>query len=284
MAAETESNMTNEEFVGAVKTRLTERGLPSDFIDKQCEKLLAKINDLPAETASRYASESNVELISTKIAEKFSSEDAKKDASLEGSLGDKTKTMNMPQQTGESASSVPHKKSAPSDVVVVYDKKFDQKKHASRSLGLTFGKGIASENEHPTMLFAALLLLIAPVGVLAFGVSFIAFLAVFLALAAVIVLMVGVIIAVVGIGSLISVASLLYGATQVLSNPRYIGIHEIGLGLLAAGITIFVSVILYNIALKLVPFIYAKLLTFINFSYRKTKEIFIKAKKGCENL
>ena len=275
-------NMTNEEFVNAVKGKLKQRGLPEDFIDNQCEKLLSKINDLPSETAEKYAAETNVELIAGKIAEKFSSEAPKK-PSPQSTTADKTRTVDMSHPVSETVSPTP-KKSSTSDMIVIYDRESSKKKKSSLPFGLTFGDGIASDNDHPVLLFAALIALLAPVGIMVFGVSFIAFLTVFLVLAAAIVLMVAVIIGVVGVGSLISVASLMYGATQVISVPRYVGIHEIGLGLLVAGITIFVSVVLYNIALRLVPFIYAKLITFINFSYKKVREIFIKAKKGCENL
>ena len=264
-------NMTNEEFVNAVKGKLKQRGLPEDFIDNQCEKLLSKINDLPSETAEKYAAETNVELIAGKIAEKFSSEAPKK-PSPQSTTADKTRTVDMSHPVSETVSPTP-KKSSTSDMIVIYDRESSKKKKSSLPFGLTFGDGIASDNDHPVLLFAALIALLAPVGIMVFGVSFIAFLTVFLVLAAAIVLMVAVIIGVVGVGSLISVASLMYGATQ-----------EIGLGLLVAGITIFVSVVLYNIALRLVPFIYAKLITFINFSYKKVREIFIKAKKGCENL
>ena len=124
----------------------------------------------------------------------------------------------------------------------------------------------------------------APVGVLLIGAAAAGFLSVFMALAAVLIVTVSAIVIVVGAGSIVSVASLLYGATQILSTPRYLGIHEIGLGLLVAGVTILVSVILYNIAIRLVPFIYAKLISFIKFTFRLARKLIAKAKKGCENL
>lgn len=281
---ETESSMTNAEFVDAVKKRLTDRGLSKDFIDAQCEKLLTKINDLPEETARKYASESNVELIAGKIAEKFSSEGNARKAPQSESPA-KTRTVDMSHtQDGSTIGQVHKKNSSSSDMIVISDANNRRKKQSSLPFSISFGDGIASDNDHPVLLFAALLALLAPVGIMVVGISFVVFLTVFMALAAAIILMVAVIIGVVGAGSLVSVASLLSGAVGILSVPRFAGMHEIGFGLLIAGITIFVSVILYNIALRLVPFIYAKLITFITFSARKVKEIFIKAKKGCENL
>ena len=36
--------MTNQEFVDAVRKRLSSSDLPPEFVDDQCNKLLAKVN------------------------------------------------------------------------------------------------------------------------------------------------------------------------------------------------------------------------------------------------
>ena len=118
--------MTNEEFVNAVKGKLKQRGLPEDFIDNQCEKLLSKINDLPSETAEKYAAETNVELIAGKIAEKFSSEAPKK-PSPQSTTADKTRTVDMSHPVSETVSPTP-KKSSTSDMIVIYDRESSKKK------------------------------------------------------------------------------------------------------------------------------------------------------------
>ncbi len=305
--------MTNQEFVEAVRKKLASKELPDDFISDQCDKLSAKIAELPNENASKYTSEQNVDIFAEKIHKKFSislpdseSSDKPEDIKPEekeikdtppspkkddDSGVDKTRTVAIPKvskkddNVGEIKSDVlppsPVKTPRSSDMVVIFDNSDNKKK---RGALLSFGDGISSENEHPNLLFAALLVMLAPVGILAIAAAFAGFLGVFLVLAASIIGIIAVIIAVVAAGSLVSVASLLYGATQIISTPRFVGIHEIGLGLLVAGITILVSVILYNIALRLVPFIYSKLISFIFFCIKKSKVIFIKAKKGCENL
>lgn len=310
--------MTNQEFVDAVRKRLSSSDLPPEFVDDQCSKLLAKVNSLPEESAKKYTSELNVDVFADKIEKKYresikaepesksssdgkesdtsdsKSEESKKvlvieDDNTSDSQSDKTRTVEMPIPKSDEKdedikiSKISSSASNVSDMIVIIDNKSDKKKK-NNSLSLSFGDGISSENQYPNLLFAAILLLLAPVGLLAFATAFGAFLFIFLALAASIIVIIAAIIAIVAAGSLISAGSLLYGATQIISEPRFIGIHEIGFGLLVAGITILVSVILYNVALRLVPFIYAKLISFIAFSAKKVKSLFIKAKKGCENL
>lgn len=292
--------MTNIEFVDAVRGKLEACALPREFIDQQCDKLISKINELPPESARKYTLEENIDVFAEKIAKRFKAQDAASDdkAEAQGKTRVDIPTQEDPAPSQENADPEAPADTEPSDTddgtqviaqksssetVVVFEKSTDTVKRKN-GLGLSFGDGIDSVNPHPNLLFAALLVLMAPVGLLILGGASIGFLSVFLALAAVIILTVGAIIVVVAAGSLVSVASLLYGATQILSPPRYAGIHEIGLGLLIAGITILVSVILYNIAIRLVPYIYAKLISFIKFTLKQLKKLFVKARKGCENL
>ena len=299
--------MTNQEFVNAVRERLISLGLPVDFVDDQCGKLLTKINELPEESAQKYTQEQNIETFAEKIAKKHqnTSSDTQADTNETATENesDSTKTVEMPKQSNTpSAKKKSSQKSQPSEapsvevnttpvitntseMVVVFNTEDNKKKKKNNSLiSLSFGNGITSDNPHPDLLFVCMLVMLAPVGILLLGAYFVSFLAIFVALAASIIVMIAAIIGIVAVGSLLSISSLLYGATQIISEPRFVGIHEIGFGLLVAGITILASVILYNIAIRLVPFIYAKLITFIGFSGRKLKEIFVKAKKGCENL
>ncbi|MGM9636553.1 MAG: hypothetical protein ACI3YK_01050 [Eubacteriales bacterium] len=149
----------------------------------------------------------------------------------------------------------------------------------------TIDDSLMSEgSKHPKLLLALMALLCAPaillVILLILGVS----LTLAVCMAGVILLVVCVIAAVVCGGSVLSVAGLIYGISQIISEPRYVGIHEIGLAMIFAGATILISVLLYNIAVRLIPFLYKLIGIGLRNVFKKAKEWAILAWKGCENL
>ena len=92
------------------------------------------------------------------------------------------------------------------------------------------------------------------------------------------------IVAITGVGSVISVLALLYGATQVLSGTKYVGFHEIGIGLIAAGVTMAASILLYNAAIRLIPYLYVKMGKLLKFFVRKLVSFTQNTLKGVEQL
>ena len=281
-------NMTKQSFVNAVRARLKSEDIPDDFIDKQCELLDNKISDLPPETAEKYILESNIQVLSDKLIDKYKSESQKNNepAKQETEAPDSTKTVDIPETVKETPEGTVQVKSAEqsSDVVVVMGNGNTRTKGNALSSVFTINSSIYADNDYPKLLFALILVLAAPIILLVAGVSLGIYVGILAFLAGVILAIVAVVIVVAGAGAFISIAALLYGATQVISEPRYVGIYEIGFGLLVGGIAMFVGIILYNIALRLVPFVYAQLLRFLRFTWRKLKEIFKKSVKGCEKL
>lgn len=149
----------------------------------------------------------------------------------------------------------------------------------------TIDDSLMSEgSKHPRLLLALMTLLCAPtillIILLILGVS----LALAVCMAGIILLVVCAIAAIVCGGSVLSVAGLLYGISQVISEPRYVGFHEIGLAMIFAGATILISVLLYNIAVRLIPNLYKLIGLGLRKSFKKAKEWAIIAWKGCENL
>lgn len=308
--------MTKESFIGSIRASLAERNIPEQFITRQCEILEKKINDLPADKSEKYLVESNASLLIDKLARKYENEasmsadpevqepipavntaGSEESSAVNGQPDEQldptpTVLVDIPEDVKEEADPEPAKSSEDlkvepkieSDIVVVFDDN-DKKKNKSL-IGTLFSseKSVYADNAHPRLLFGLILLLLAPVGLLIVTAVFGAYVGIFAALAGVIIVVVAAVVIIAGVGSLISVASILYGVTQAISSPRYVGIHEIGFGLLVGGITLFVSIVLYNLALRLVPFLYAKLVQFLKFSYRITKKLFRKSMKGCEKL
>lgn len=139
-------------------------------------------------------------------------------------------------------------------------------------------------SSNPKLLLAAILVLCAPMALfLVFGVLGLS-LGVALAMASVILAVVCIIAAVVCGGSILAILSLIYGITQIISEPRYVGFHEIGLAMLFAGVTILISVLLYNVAVRLIPFLYKLIGKGLRTLAVKIRKLLSLAWKGCKSL
>lgn len=141
-----------------------------------------------------------------------------------------------------------------------------------------------AENRSSSVIFSILTILFLPLILFTAFASLGALVTLYFALAAIIVAIIGaILIAVLG-GGLTSIVALLYGATQIMQEPRYIGIHEIGFALIVIGSTILISVLLYNTAVRLIPWILSKASTIFKWLVSAVKRLADKAKKGCEKL
>ncbi len=90
----------------------------------------------------------------------------------------------------------------------------------------------------------------------------------FFGLIAVIIILVAILAIAVAAGSAVSLVGLIYGITQMISNPA-IGLYEAGMGILVAGITMLVGVLIYNAAIRFIPWIMKKLKLLFKFALKK---------------
>lgn len=141
-----------------------------------------------------------------------------------------------------------------------------------------------AEANSPSLLFTIIIILSLPLLAICAFLCIGTLVSLYFALAAVILALVLLIIFIVCGGTLTSLVALLYGATQVMQEPRYVGIHEIGLALIILGATILSSVLLYNLAVRLIPWILSKASVLFKFLFTKLKLLVEKLRKGCENL
>ena len=273
--------MNRQEFIEALRQRLTAEGFPQEYVDTQCATLTEKLNGLSDETADQYTTPRNLDIIVRKLV----SQDADQ---LAVSVSE---TPELP----EDAETVPPAEIDPTplappvvaeptgsraDVQFVDEASLAPERRSSRTV--TDTEYVTCDK--PRLLMLALVAICAPSIIFFLLASFGLFALVFMALAAAICLIVIAIVAITGVGSVISVVALLYGATQVLSPPRDVGFHEIGVGLVAAGITMAASILLYNAAIRLIPYIYVKMGKLLKFFTRKLVSFTKNTVKGVEQL
>lgn len=265
--------MTKQEFISLLSEKLIASGMDASIAAEKCEKISQNFNKLEKADAEKYFTEANVDMVAAKIIGDVSKKAENKDRP----------TMVIPKSNDEiskrartdNGSTVKKK-----NVVVVNDR---SKIHSTSSRKNARGKS-DDDGRHPRLLLWLLALLCAPSIILVIALIIGSTLAIAVAMAGLIIALVTIIAAVVCGGSVLSVASLIYGITQIISEPRYVGLHEIGLAMIFAGGTIAICIVLYNIAVRLIPFLYKLIGKGLVLCRKKIKVWAVAAWKGCENL
>ena len=111
------------------------------------------------------------------------------------------------------------------------------------------------------------------------------FAAMFTALCSLIILLVAGLIGGVAIGAAISFICIAYGITQLITVASAApGLYEIGLGISVAGIVMLGGILVYNMAIRLVPLLMRLLGSLFHFCTGKLKNLFRRAKEACYTL
>ena len=109
--------------------------------------------------------------------------------------------------------------------------------------------------------------------------------AVFLGLCAVIILLVAGLICTTAGGTAVSMVGIIYGITQIVTaESKAPGLYEIGLGITIGGLVLFAGILIYNLAIRLIPFLITLLGKLFRFCAGKLRDLFSIAKEACYRL
>ena len=109
------------------------------------------------------------------------------------------------------------------------------------------------------------------------------FAALFVGLSALIVALIAVLIAVAACGAGVALVGIIFGVTQLFTFLAA-GIYEIGLGIMVAGAVLFVSILLYNIAIRFLPWLITNLGNLLGWICGKIKNLFFVVRRECYKL
>ena len=109
------------------------------------------------------------------------------------------------------------------------------------------------------------------------------FAALFVGIGVLIVALIAVLIGVAACGAGVSLVGIIFGVTQLFSFVAA-GIYEIGLGIMVAGIALFASILIYNIAIRLLPWIISLLGNLLGWICGKCKSLFFVVRRECYKL
>ena len=273
--------MNRQEFIDALRQKLTAEGFPNEYVDTQCSALRDKLAGLADDTADQYTTERNLNIIVSKLVSQDSDQLVKPAEKPQAApMADPVEATEVDLDAADESIVVEKSSPAHADVQFVDEASLEPERRAPRPI--VDSEYVTCSN--PRLLTLALAGICAPTILLILLASFGLFAFSFAALAASICLIVVAIVAITGVGSVISVLALLYGATQVLSGTKYVGFHEIGIGLIAAGVTMAASILLYNAAIRLIPYLYVKMGKLLKFFVRKLVSFTQNTLKGVEQL
>ena len=131
--------------------------------------------------------------------------------------------------------------------------------------------------------FWVALFLTLPITLTILSIVFLGFVAIFASIIAVILLFICALIGTVAAGAGISLIGIIYGVTQLFSFTSA-GIYEIGLGIITAGCALFISVLLYNGAVRFLPWLMRKTAVLFKFVCYKLKSLYLYIKRWCYKI
>lgn len=85
-------------------------------------------------------------------------------------------------------------------------------------------------------------------------------------------------------GCCISLIGIVYGVIQLVAGATPIGLFEIGLGVIVIGSVLLIGVLVYNFAMRLIPFAMKQLARLFKFAFIKGRDAYITVKGVCEKL
>ena len=100
-----------------------------------------------------------------------------------------------------------------------------------------------------------------------------------LVLALLMIFIIAALIAFVTAGAAVAIVGLVYGAIQLIKGAVPIGLFEIGLGIVVASAVAFIGILIYNVAVRLIPFAMKMLAKLLELAFRRTKELFAAVKR-----
>jgi len=107
----------------------------------------------------------------------------------------------------------------------------------------------------------------------------------FAALIALIVLLIAGLIGGVAVGAVVSFVGIVYGITQLITaSSQAPGLYEIGLGITVGGIVMAGGILVYNVAIRLIPLLMRLLASLFRLCTGKLRTLYHMAKEACYKL
>jgi hypothetical protein len=118
-------------------------------------------------------------------------------------------------------------------------------------------------------LFWVLLCIAIPIIVMLAATVVMLYVAFWVILALLMIFSIAALIAIVAVGALVSLVGIVYGVVQIVTGEVPVGLFEIGLGVIIGAAVMMVSILVYNFAVRLIPFAMKKLTSLLPIIFKK---------------
>lgn len=133
-------------------------------------------------------------------------------------------------------------------------------------------------------MFYVFTILIMPLACVVGAFVFAAFVAMWLALAVLSTLLIVGVFVIAAAGALVSICGLLFGLIELVGGSSAAAMFEIGLALIVGAAVMFVGILIYNVAIRLVPYLIKKLGTLLVFIFKTFVKALRRLKKLCDSI
>ncbi len=298
--------MTKDVFLSMIEHSLTDAGMPKEKVDESIAHFNTSFSKMSNEEFEKKVSQlGGIEVISERVVSNYKKSVRKKtrmeqdeneetdDAAGNAEDADEAKKSAEVGDANEiveaSAESKPEQKQKQSisellteddDTVKPKPRKKtpvpqnDATKNGKSKNGKTKNKNSAS-NIQPGV-FAA-----TPVAALLMIIAVACFAFLYGAVGAIVVVFATLLVLLSASGTALAIVAIIYGITQ-LTVSKGAGLYEIGIGIVAGGVTLFFGILMYNFIVRLAPFLFKKMLVLFKFVFRKIKLLFSVIKEACD--
>lgn len=129
------------------------------------------------------------------------------------------------------------------------------------------------------IIFAATL----PISITILAATAAAFALAFFAIAMLILIATGGVVAITAGGTAVTLFGLIFGVSQMITSLP-IGLYECGIAINIGAVSLFAGILVYNFAVRLMPYAAKWLFVFMKYVFRKYRELFVYLKKECIGL
>lgn len=146
------------------------------------------------------------------------------------------------------------------------------------------GKDVDYQNLPNKTLFWILFWVTLPLAVIVGVAAAIIYIGLWITLAVLMAVCIAGLVAFVAAGTMVSTVGIVYGAIQIIKGIVPIGLYEIGLGVIVGAIVLCVGILVYNFAIRFIPFAMKQLTRLLKFAYRRGHAGIVALKGVCERL
>ena len=267
-------------FMTALESALVERGVSEDTAKKHVANLSRSFTSDDLSEIEAIESSAEVAALADSIAAILNKN--KKTVTVTQNQT----AVNMSQAQTAQVSAVHNKTERPSELPVSHNKsRVTERKpiYAEPEPDYFDDNGNTESSGNGPTIFWVTFGVTLPITLALLLIAFGAFVAAFGALIGIIVCLVALLIAIVAAGAAASLVGIIYGITQLFSFPAA-GIYEIGLGVMVAGAVLFASILIYNLAIRFIPWVISWLAVFFKYSCKKLIVLFNYVRKECYKL